>query len=99
MTAQYWLYFFLAVSEFSLIVAFFFARQVNGSDQGTPEIRKIAGAIKKGAEVVPQAPLQDGGGPSGPAAASRNRRRAGNTRRRRSQPEAAGFVEREFSSA
>ena len=38
MTAQYWVYFFLAVSVLSLIVAFFFARQV-------------IGAIKEGAKA------------------------------------------------
>jgi len=46
-TAQYWVYFFLAVSALSLVVAFFFARQVIGSDQGTPEMHKIAGAFLK----------------------------------------------------
>ena len=51
MTAQYWVNFFLLVSGLSLIVAFFFARQVIGSDIGTPEMQKIAGAIKEGAEV------------------------------------------------
>jgi K(+)-stimulated pyrophosphate-energized sodium pump len=33
-TAQYWVYFFLAVSALSLVVAFFFARQVIGAIQG-----------------------------------------------------------------
>jgi K(+)-stimulated pyrophosphate-energized sodium pump len=42
-------YFFLFVSGFSLIVAFYFARYVVGSDIGTPEMQKIAGAIKEGA--------------------------------------------------
>ncbi len=51
MTAQDWVYFFLAVSVFSLIVAFFFVRQVIGADQGTPEMQKIASAIKEGAEA------------------------------------------------
>ena len=51
MTAQYWVYFFLAVSGLSLVVAFFFARQVIGADQGTPEMQKIAAAIKEGAEA------------------------------------------------
>ena len=51
MTAQDWVYFFLAVSVFSLIVAFFFARQVIGEDQGMTEMRKIASAIKEGAEA------------------------------------------------
>jgi len=50
-TAQYWVYFFLAVSGLSLVVAFFFARQVIGADQGTPEMQKIAAAIKEGAEA------------------------------------------------
>ena len=51
MTAQYWVYFFLAVSALSLVVAFYFARFVIGSDTGTPEMQKIAAAIKEGAEA------------------------------------------------
>ncbi len=51
MTAQGWVYFFLAVSVLSLLVAFFFARQVIGSDTGTADMQKIAGAIKEGAEA------------------------------------------------
>ncbi len=47
MTAQYWVCFFLLVSACSLIVAFFFARQVIGSETGTPEMQKIAGAFLK----------------------------------------------------
>jgi len=50
-TAQDWVYFFPAVSALSLIVAFFIARQVIGSDQGSPAIQQIAGAIKQGAEA------------------------------------------------
>jgi K(+)-stimulated pyrophosphate-energized sodium pump len=42
-------YFFLAVSGLSLVVAFFFARQVIGSDTGTPAMQEIAAAIKEGA--------------------------------------------------
>jgi K(+)-stimulated pyrophosphate-energized sodium pump len=41
----------MAVSALSLVVAFFFARQLIGSDTGTPEMQKIAGAIKEGAEA------------------------------------------------
>ena len=48
MTAQDWVYFLPAVSVLSL-VAFFFARHVIGSDHGTPDKQKIAGAIKNGA--------------------------------------------------
>ncbi len=51
MTAQGWVYFFLAVSVLSLLVAFFFARQVIGSDMGTADMHKIAAAIKEGAET------------------------------------------------
>ena len=58
MTVQYWVYFFLAVSALSLVVAFFFARQVIGSDQGTPEMQKIAGAIKAGAAAFLKLPLK-----------------------------------------
>ena len=49
MTATYWVYFFLGVSVLSLFVAFLFARQVIGSDIGTPAMQKIAAAIKEGA--------------------------------------------------
>ena len=48
MTVTNWVYFFLAVSAFSSLVAFFFARQVIGSDTGMPEMQRIAGAIKVG---------------------------------------------------
>ena len=50
MTAQDWVYFFPAVSVLSLIVAFFFGRQVIGADQGTRKMHRIAGALKAGAE-------------------------------------------------
>jgi K(+)-stimulated pyrophosphate-energized sodium pump len=50
-TVQYWVYFFLAVSVLSLFVAFLFARQVIGSDNGTPAMQQIAAAIKEGAEA------------------------------------------------
>ncbi len=50
MTAQDWVYFFPAVSVLSLIVAFFFGRQVIGADQGTRKMHRIAGALKVGAE-------------------------------------------------
>ncbi|MGA3082910.1 MAG: sodium/proton-translocating pyrophosphatase, partial [Terracidiphilus sp.] len=43
--------FFLGVSGLSLVLAFFFAHRVIGSDQGTPEMQKIAVAIKEGAEA------------------------------------------------
>ena len=51
MTVTYWVYFFLEASVLSLLAAFFFERQIIGSDQGTPEILKIAGSIKVGAEA------------------------------------------------
>jgi K(+)-stimulated pyrophosphate-energized sodium pump len=44
------MYFFLGVSGLSLVVAFYFARCVIGSEIGTPGMLKIAGAIKEGAE-------------------------------------------------
>jgi K(+)-stimulated pyrophosphate-energized sodium pump len=44
-------YFFLTVSVLSLFVAFLFARQVIGSDNGTPAMQQIATAIKEGAEA------------------------------------------------
>ena len=46
MTAQYWVYFFLAVSALPLVMALFFARQVVGADTGTPGMQKIAAAIQ-----------------------------------------------------
>ena len=51
MTVTNWVEFFLAVSVLSLIVAFFFARQVIGADNGTPAMQQIAAAIKEGAEA------------------------------------------------
>jgi K(+)-stimulated pyrophosphate-energized sodium pump len=50
-TVTNWVEFFLTVSVLSLIVAFFFARQVIGSDNGTPAMQQIAAAIKEGAEA------------------------------------------------
>jgi len=50
-TATYWVYFFLAVSVVSLFVAFLFARREIGSDIGTPDMQKIAAAIKGGSEA------------------------------------------------
>ena len=44
---QYWVYFFLLVSELSLFVAFLFTRQMIGADTGTAAMPQIAGAIKK----------------------------------------------------
>ena len=79
MTAQDWVYFFLAVSAISLIVAFFFARQVIGSDQGTPDRQKIAGTIRRGAEALLNRPYRAAGGPPGPFA-SHIRPCAANTR-------------------
>ncbi len=52
MTVQYGVYFFLGVSVLSLVVAFFFARQVIGSDMGTSAMRQIAAAIKAGAAAI-----------------------------------------------
>ena len=51
MTVQDWVYFFLGVSVLSLVVAFLFARQVIGSDKGTPAMLQIAVAIKESAEA------------------------------------------------
>jgi len=46
-----WVYFFLAVSVLSLIVALWFTREIIGSDTGTPAMQQIAAAIKEGAEA------------------------------------------------
>jgi K(+)-stimulated pyrophosphate-energized sodium pump len=48
-TAQEWVYYFLGMSVLSLIVAVFFARQGIGSHMGSPEMQRIAAAIKDGA--------------------------------------------------
>ena len=67
MSVTAWVYFFLAVSVLSLIVALWFTREVIGSDTGTPAMQQIAAAIKQGAKL-PEAPLQDRGGPPVPHA-------------------------------
>ena len=40
----------LSISLLSLMVAFFFARQVLGADTGTAEMQVFSNSIKKGAE-------------------------------------------------
>jgi len=50
-TATNWVYLSLGVSVLPLIVAFLFARQVIGSDTGTPDMPRIAAAIKVGVEA------------------------------------------------
>ena len=47
MSVTAWVYFFLAVSVLSLIVALWFTREVIGSDTGTPAMQQIAAAIKR----------------------------------------------------
>ena len=51
MSVEAWVWFFIAVSFLSLIVAWFFTREVLGSDAGTPAMQQIAAAIKDGAEA------------------------------------------------
>lgn len=58
MTAQYLVYLFLAMSASSLILAFFFARQVIGADTGTPQMQNIAGAIKGSIEAFLKRPYK-----------------------------------------
>lgn len=50
-TATGWVWFFLAVSTLSLIVAWLFTREVLAADSGTEAMQQIAGAIKEGAEA------------------------------------------------
>ena len=50
MTVNNWVEFFLAVSVFSLGMAFIFARQVIGANTGTPAMRQIAAALMGGTE-------------------------------------------------
>ena len=96
-TATESVYFFLGVSVLSLIVAVFFARQVIGSDIGTPDMQRIAAAIKKGAEAFLKRQYKTVAAVlAGPAASHIRLRAAGTRGRRRSQPDAAGFVDREF---
>ncbi len=47
MTVTNWVEFFLLVSALPLVVTFLIARQVIGSDQGTPAMQPIAAAIKE----------------------------------------------------
>ena len=51
MTAQYSVYFILALSTLSLVAAFFFARRVIGSDTG---MQRVAVAVKAGAGALMQ---------------------------------------------
>ncbi len=51
MSVTAWVWFFLTVSALSLVVAWLFTREVLAADSGTPEMKKIADAIKKGAEA------------------------------------------------
>ena len=51
MTVTYWVCFFLGVGVLPLLVAFWFARQITGSDTGMPAMQQIAAAIKGSAGV------------------------------------------------
>ncbi|MGA2435637.1 MAG: sodium/proton-translocating pyrophosphatase, partial [Bryobacteraceae bacterium] len=46
-----YLHIVMAISVLSLAVAFLFARSVLATDTGTPEMRRISDAIRKGAEA------------------------------------------------
>jgi K(+)-stimulated pyrophosphate-energized sodium pump len=46
-----WIWFVLAASVLSLIVAVLFTREVLGSENGTPAMQAIASAIREGAEA------------------------------------------------
>ena len=58
MTVMNWVEFFLAVSALLLVVPFVFARQIIGSDTGTPETLKLAGAIRAGAKALLKRPYK-----------------------------------------
>ena len=58
MTAQHWVYFFLAAGVPSLIVAFFFARRATGAGQGTLKMQRIVLAIREGAEAFRRRPYR-----------------------------------------
>ncbi|HEY0306748.1 MAG TPA: sodium-translocating pyrophosphatase [Acidobacteriaceae bacterium] len=51
MLVTHWIWFVLAVSVLSLLVAVLFTREVLGSDKGTPAMQAIATAIREGAEA------------------------------------------------
>jgi K(+)-stimulated pyrophosphate-energized sodium pump len=50
--AQEWMYYFFGVSVLSLVVAALLARQVIGSKTGTPDMQRIAAAIRNGAAML-----------------------------------------------
>ena len=58
MTVMNWVDFFLAVSALLLVVPFVFARQIIGSDTGTPETLKLAGAIRAFAKALLKRPYK-----------------------------------------
>jgi K(+)-stimulated pyrophosphate-energized sodium pump len=51
-TAQYWVYFFLGVSTFSLLVTAWFTHEILSADTGTPALQQIAAAIREGAQAL-----------------------------------------------
>ncbi len=50
-TVTQWVWFIMAVSGISLLMAWIFTRQVLSADTGTAQMQEIAGAIKEGAEA------------------------------------------------
>jgi K(+)-stimulated pyrophosphate-energized sodium pump len=50
-TVTQWVWFIMAVSGLSLLMAYIFTRQVLSADTGTKQMQDIAGAIKEGAEA------------------------------------------------
>ena len=56
MSVTAWACFFVGMSVLSLIVARMFAREVIGSDTGTPAMQQIAGAIRQGGKAFVKRP-------------------------------------------
>jgi K(+)-stimulated pyrophosphate-energized sodium pump len=57
-TPQGLVYLFLGMSALSLIASWLFTRDVSHTDTGTGAVRKIAGAIKEGAETLKKRSIQ-----------------------------------------
>ena len=96
-TVSGWMNFFLCVSVLSLMVAVIFARQVIGFVIGTASMRRIFAAMKEGASTLLKMRNKAATVVAGLLSADIRIWADGARGRRRSQPDAAGFVDGEFS--